>query len=485
MGSEKGAPNDEGHVVTEAASERTLNNASVFRYPFQGMNLRWLEEYIDAYIPEGERWQAAVCILNVLMAFTVIHEDPFLEDATFHFYSTMQDRGNKKCWPKRSQDASIIFEVAHHVFETICVTAKYPSIDPTGKVGLLKMGEKLIKDIVKAVEAPSVNVDTKKANQTLNTTLSRMQALRRTPDSPEGFDALIGSLKALFFCFSPCAGMHDTSQGMDANTMDTYVCCEGCPCYAKLRTTYTLFVRDVEKTKIIDCLLMMAVKNDNAYVSELVEGLLTQFDCRSPFLERPVRRIQNGALFMVRIALFDAFRHVKTLVMDSRASHATLVPPMDNIVLALYVTWREIKDIKGLNEHVVLVDLALATAESIYPHLGTEKALQKLRTLKEQITNIFVCVSSPEFHLAVHSKDPLVGKGANVKCGNPECPGKVKEMLKCSGCRVTFYCCVECQKEDWKAHRLLCREMGIRKLTVTPIKAAECPMQTLKPAAFC
>lgn len=484
MGTEEPVSSDESHVVTEAAAEKIINNASVFRYPFQTMNLSWLDEYIDTCLDKEDRLQAAMCLLNVLMVFTIMHEDPFLEDAALQFYNTMREKSNKKSWPSRTKDASINFDVTHHIFETICVTAKYPNLESTGKVGLLKMTEKLIKDIVKTVETQPDKFDNKKVSGPLTTTLSRMQALRKTPESLDGFDALMSSLKALFFCFSPCVGIYSTLQDINAQTMNTYVCCEGCSCYAKLRSTYTLFIRDVEKTKIIDCLLMMAIKNDNGYVSKLAEDLFARFDCRSLFLEKPVRRIQNGAFFMVRIVLFDAIRHVNTLVMEMCASPARLVPLIDNIILALYITRKEIKDIKGLNNHVVLVDCAIATAERIYPKLGTEKISQELQTLKDQITNIFICISAPEFHLAVHSKDPLVGKGANVKCGNSDCPGNVKEMLKCSGCRVTFYCSVACQRKDWKTHQFLCREMGLRKLKVTPSKIEDCPIQTLKPAIF-
>ncbi|RNE98310.1 hypothetical protein TraAM80_08840 [Trypanosoma rangeli] len=484
MGDEEAACSDEKHVVTEATLERTVNNATVLRYPFSTMDLGWLVGYIDAFLLKSERWSAAMRITTCFMTFTVLHEDPLMEDATFQLHKMMVDRSIKKSWPRRNRDLSNAFDAAYHVFETICIVAKYPNLEPAGKVGILRMSEKLIQGMEKPMDPPLPNVDVKRRSEALSVTLTRLQALGRVPDSLDAFDALMASLKMVFFCYAASLGVQNMLQDTNISQTNSYVCCEGCPCYVKFRTTYTLFIRDVEKTKVIDCLLMMAVKEDDAFVSKLTEGLFAQFDCRSPFLEKPVRRIQNGALFMVRIALFDAFRHTKALLMDSRASPASLAPQLDSVALALCIARREMKGVKGLSEHPPLVDKALATADGIYPRLGTEKASQGLRALKDHIAKIFALVSAPQFHLAAHSKDPPLGKDANLRCGNPMCPGQVKEMLKCSGCRVTFYCSVACQRDDWKTHRFLCKEMGCRRTAPAPVAIAECPIQTLKPAAL-
>ncbi|ORC86726.1 uncharacterized protein TM35_000261780 [Trypanosoma theileri] len=483
MGSDGKGSGDESHVVTEATMEKTVNSATVLRYPFQIMELGWLIEYIDTCLSREERWAAAMRIINCLMAFALINEDPFLEQAAFQFYDTMIEKGGKKIWPKRTRDVSLTFEAAYSAFETACVIGKCPHLDSRKRVGLLKVREEVIKKIEKSLENTSITAGNTKINEVLNISISRMQALRQSPDSSLAFDALMESLKSLFFCFIPCLGLYSMIHGSGTKN-NIYVCNECCPCFAKLRTTYTLFIRDVEKTKIIDCLLMMAVKEDDDLVAKLVEELFTRFDCRIPLLEKPIRRIQNGALFIVRMALFDAFRYVKILLTSLRASPVTLIPLMDNVILTLSITRKEMKGIKGLSDHLALVDRASATADSIYSKLGTEKSAQELNTLKEDINRIFSLLCAPEFHLASHSRDPLVGKGANLMCGNPGCPGKVKEMLKCSGCRVTFYCNVECQREDWKTHRLLCNEMRSRKIAPTPVEVVECPVQTLKAAAL-
>jgi hypothetical protein len=43
---------------------------------------------------------------------------------------------------------------------------------------------------------------------------------------------------------------------------------------------------------------------------------------------------------------------------------------------------------------------------------------------------------------------------ASIQCGNFNCR-KIK-LKKCSGCNKEGYCSAECQKDDWKIHKLLC-----------------------------
>lgn len=38
-------------------------------------------------------------------------------------------------------------------------------------------------------------------------------------------------------------------------------------------------------------------------------------------------------------------------------------------------------------------------------------------------------------------------------CGDTE-----KELLKCSICKLTRYCSIECQKANWKNHKLICKK---------------------------
>lgn len=45
-------------------------------------------------------------------------------------------------------------------------------------------------------------------------------------------------------------------------------------------------------------------------------------------------------------------------------------------------------------------------------------------------------------------------------CSNKECNNLCfsKKYLRCGRCKSVEYCCVECQKKDWKTHSLVCTE---------------------------
>ena len=41
-----------------------------------------------------------------------------------------------------------------------------------------------------------------------------------------------------------------------------------------------------------------------------------------------------------------------------------------------------------------------------------------------------------------------------------DCSSTKQEMLKCSRCHAAWYCDVKCQKQDFKSHKRLCKEIG-------------------------
>ena len=48
---------------------------------------------------------------------------------------------------------------------------------------------------------------------------------------------------------------------------------------------------------------------------------------------------------------------------------------------------------------------------------------------------------------------------AQYYCGNPECSKvetKHKEFKRCSSCKVKCYCSENCQRANWKIHKIVC-----------------------------
>ena len=47
------------------------------------------------------------------------------------------------------------------------------------------------------------------------------------------------------------------------------------------------------------------------------------------------------------------------------------------------------------------------------------------------------------------------------------------KLLRCSQCKAAVYCSRACQKEDWKAHRVECRQMGLERAACREISKAK------------
>lgn len=56
--------------------------------------------------------------------------------------------------------------------------------------------------------------------------------------------------------------------------------------------------------------------------------------------------------------------------------------------------------------------------------------------------------------------------------------GKMENLLKCGRCRNSFYCSKDHQKQDWKTHKLICKEADKSKLQQQSVKTSE----TLQPS---
>ena len=62
------------------------------------------------------------------------------------------------------------------------------------------------------------------------------------------------------------------------------------------------------------------------------------------------------------------------------------------------------------------------------------------------------------------AKDDTFTQSACQLCGTWQVGDNAKlKLKKCSGCRVTFYCSLKCQKEDWSTHGKLCKKLSKKK----------------------
>lgn len=46
-------------------------------------------------------------------------------------------------------------------------------------------------------------------------------------------------------------------------------------------------------------------------------------------------------------------------------------------------------------------------------------------------------------------------QSSSKRCGN--CQKSGESLLRCSRCKSTYYCDVQCQRSDWKTHKKTCR----------------------------
>lgn len=451
-----------------------VNYDSVLRYPFREMRTEWFDDYMDN-IPSSKRIPVATRLMDCLMAHTVLHEDPFLEKVVTVIYNRVANN-------ETFRNMTGVFGEAHEVFRIVCMTAKFTVSNASEKNVLLNLLEQHCTRF--QVAAQKVKADNAEALVTAAERVTEsVLFLRKNMASTDAFRRLMDAIKSLFFTVNTRNGVSPGSSD-GKSIFNTFVCCDGCPCYAKLRTGPTVFLRDMEKIKILDCVMMAAVNAKDAMMLEMATKFLHNF-CKdfmeNPHLDDIGNLIHNGRLFYCRTALFDALNTITSPQPGFTDVQTAKTLNMDRIVLALLWVKNEVKDIRILCKLVPTLNEALASAEVAYAHLDCDDVLQILHTLKEYILALFAALSFPEYHLAVHSRDVFIGKQADMKCANPACPGTTKDLLKCSGCDVTFYCSSECQKADWDKHKNFCHEIESRRTQPASAAFSYGPKQVIKP----
>lgn len=468
------------------------NNASVLRYPFTHMNMSWWVPYAKVVTTEHSP-NTPLRIALVLVAHAIVHEDPFLENAITYI----------TCKHQLSFSAEEALQFT--LYKAVCRIADYPPLADVRRLQLLTEEEHHFaiwsKEALQLFEKKLRTLYNKPSGSTevlrhaikevrhqfhvLHRQVEQACKTERTDTRPANdyldtltFLELMNSFKKLFLHISPGAGIDIPADGR----IDTFVCCEGCPCYPRIRSLHTIFLRDVEKAKVIDCIIMAAVKKGDCALRDAASELLfTHFRdfMENPYINDVSYFIQNGKLFFARMALFDAY-YLSVRITQSVEEVRTHKEYMNRIVIPLLWVKNEIRNIRGLHELVPLIDKALMTAETSYMQLSRNDHLQVFHTIKDYVVVIFSALSAPKYHLAVHSRDVFVGKPLDMKCANPTCDGSTKDLLKCSGCDLTYYCSAECQKADWDTHKIFCHEMDSRRGRPTPVEARFSPMMQIK-----
>ncbi|EPY42703.1 hypothetical protein AGDE_01220 [Angomonas deanei] len=409
--------------------------------------------------------------MDCLMAHTILHEDPFLEE----FIVSLNQRLTKAM--KKSIPANDIispFQVSNLIFRTICMVAKYPTYtlagDDVNQRALLKAADDRLRELIKASNDSLIG---KSVAAAATVAQERIVELRTDMKSKQAYVDLMDALKTLFFTVSTKNGIVGQRNGAPL-VFDTFVCCDACSCNGRNigLNRHTQLLRSLEVFKIIDIVTIAAVIECDVRLSnvalELNESHISFLDDAS---DGNCRHVHNGILFFCRNALFRNLNLLRELSQLSAGDPSgNGVSWMDSFVTTLLWVKKQIEPIRGIDALVPVIDEALATAEQAYQRLGLSQCKQDLLTLDKKTREVFRGLSAPEYHLAVHSRDVFVGKPSEMKCANVKCTGAVKELLKCSGCDVTYYCSPTCQKSDWERHKNFCHEIESRQSKAKPLE---------------
>lgn len=235
---------------------------------------------------------------------------------------------------------------------------------------------------------------------------------------------------------------------------------DGCRCRERLAGKYPINLSDVDTLKFVDALTIGAMRERGEVLGHMVHMLLQRVPWER--LLHCMPHLHNGIFAMLRRNLFVASRLVNDIQQDSNKAE-----PFGNAIEALLSNVMQTLEepTYGLVGVMPLMKDALVCVGKIQIHemVAIEPLLSNLRQL-------FLAISGPTYHLCIHSTPTVMiprEPASMSHCANVDCKAQMVDLLKCSGCKMTWYCSVDCQKTDWQSHRAFCREVQKLSMMVT------------------
>jgi hypothetical protein len=485
----------------------TAQHSNGLRYPFAPMNIGWLYEFVNSH-KNPQKGYIMCHILECLMCNAVTTSDPFMEHAVVHFYTKF----TCTAWTRaqgQMQDG-VSFELCRQVFEVIGLIRRYPSANTKSRKMLLTLVERVVDDISKVSITSKADAVNKAIPEVITSVRSSIAALRSLKtaeagtqhncDSEASLANLMSWLKFLFTCLSS----HHSHVSGHPDAATIVPCSDSCACFARLKSSYPVLVADVEKVKVIDALVVMAGRDTADTIAGIARDLLQHYNI--DFCCRAVAHIHNGKFAILRLYAFDALRFAKRL---QQPASAPVNKALDLIEIALLTAQETCRDYPALNavSSNAMEGLRMLSVLRVAVEKGGDEPVQQYYTLYYALQQMFTALCTPNLFLCVHEADqPDAGTGgtsiapstlttketliakihsqqeANAaavaavtqdslstmpaaekqgsikdKCGNPECTVSGDGLLKCSACKSVYYCSEKCQKQDWKAHKNVCR----------------------------
>ncbi|EPY19286.1 hypothetical protein STCU_01728 [Strigomonas culicis] len=440
------------------------NEASVFGYPFTEIGIIWWEDYLST-VPKSEHALVMARVMECFMAHTILHEDPFLESAVIVLSGCHLEMIKKGL----TSDLLNPFEIQNLIFRMICFTAKFPDNNEKEQKELLKRIEKRLGEIEQASKHPRCRINNETVAPAIHHANKCINALRKERNDTIVYLDTMRALKNLFFAVYEYRVVAQPAR--PPLRFNTYVCCKGCPCYRRLRSSHTVFLRDVDKAKIIDSIMIVAITEDDTMLrgvaAELMRCHFNGNVIDDPCLDVMANLVHNGLLFRCRAAVFFAINLVCDLQqMQSELKHAQSegIAALECFIATMLWVRDQVKTMRDVENVVPTINTTVGNAERLCTLIyDRADCMQELGALEGNAKSVFTAIAEPECHLAVHSRDVLYGKPSEMRCNNAKCPKLTNELLKCGGCDTTYYCSTACQKADWEGHKAICLEMESRK----------------------